>query len=91
MIMKGKKSMGNYYNQDFNDLRKEINGTTEGLSSEQAKKNQEKYGYNELSEGKKKTVLQIFLEQYKDFLVIILIWKMRKRLSLSKHFTLKIR
>ena len=71
--MKGKKSMGNYYNQDFNDVRKEINGTTEGLSSEQAKKNQEKYGYNELSEGKKKTVLQIFLEQYKDFLVIILI------------------
>lgn len=71
--MKGKKSMGNYYNQDFNDVRKEINGTTEALSSEQAKKNQEKYGFNELSEGKKKTVLQIFLEQYKDFLVIILI------------------
>lgn len=65
--------MGNYYNQDFNDVRKEINGTTEALSSEQAKKNQEKYGFNELSEGKKKTVLQIFLEQYKDFLVIILI------------------
>lgn len=65
--------MGNYYNQDFNDVRKEINRTTEALSSEQAKKNQEKYGFNELSEGKKKTVLQIFLEQYKDFLVIILI------------------
>ena len=29
--------------------------------------------FNELVEGKKKSTLQIFLEQYKDFLVIILI------------------
>lgn len=66
--------MKNYYNQDFNDVRQNINGTTDALSSEQAKKNQEKYGLNELSEGKKKTIFQIFLEQYKDFLVIILIF-----------------
>ena len=44
-----------------------------GLSSEEVAKRKEKYGPNELVEGKKKTVLQIFLEQYKDFLVIILI------------------
>ena len=42
------------------------------LKSEQARQNQEKC-FNELVEGKKKSTLQIFLEQYKDFLVIILI------------------
>ncbi|WP_290770777.1 calcium-translocating P-type ATPase, PMCA-type [Anaerofustis sp.] len=65
--------MKNYYNQSANDVKTAINGSTEPISSSKVKENQEKYGYNELSEGKKKSILQIFLEQYKDFLVIILI------------------
>ncbi len=48
-------------------------GRFDMLTSEQARANQEKYGFNELVEGKKKSVLHIFLEQFKDFLVIILI------------------
>lgn len=44
------------------------------LTSEQARVNQEKYGFNELIEGKKKSIFRIFLEQFKDFLVIILIF-----------------
>ncbi len=43
------------------------------LTKEQARQNQERYGPNELEEGAGKSTLQIFLEQFKDFLVIILI------------------
>ena len=43
------------------------------LTNEQAKKNQAEYGFNELAKKKGKGILQIFLEQFLDFLVIILI------------------
>lgn len=43
------------------------------LTGKQVKENQEKYGFNELVEGKKKNILKVFLEQFMDFLVIILI------------------
>lgn len=65
--------MNTYYHLSGEETMRKINGSTEPLTEEQVRKNQEKYGPNELVEGKKKTVLQIFLEQYKDFLVIILI------------------
>ena len=67
------REMKNYYQLSAEETMKELNGSTEPLTEEQVKEHKEKYGPNELVEGKKKTVLQIFLEQYKDFLVIILI------------------
>ena len=45
----------------------------EPLTAAQVTEHQKQYGYNELVEGKKKSTFQIFLEQFKDFLVIILI------------------
>lgn len=44
------------------------------LTSEQVKQNQKRYGFNELEEGKRKSVVRIFLEQFKDFLVLILLF-----------------
>ena len=65
--------MKNYYQLSAEETMKELNGSTEPLTDEQVREHKEKYGPNELVKGKKKTILQIFLEQYKDFLVIILI------------------
>ena len=44
-----------------------------GLTSSQAAERQARYGLNELQEGSKKSTLRIFLEQFADFIVIILI------------------
>ncbi|MFE8700633.1 calcium-translocating P-type ATPase, PMCA-type [Cytobacillus sp. FJAT-54145] len=51
----------------------ELNVTDKGLVSEEVAKRREQYGFNELAEGKRKTAIQVFFEQFKDFLVIILI------------------
>ena len=65
--------MRSYYQMSGEEVLQEVNGSLEPLTNEQVREHQEQYGPNELVEGKKKTILQIFLEQYKDFLVIILI------------------
>ena len=62
-----------YYQMDSDEARRQVNGSAEPLTEERVKANQEKYGPNELAEGKKKSVPLIFLEQFKDFLVLILI------------------
>ena len=61
------------YQKDKEEIIREFGTSWKGHSGEQAKEARKKYGSNELVELKKKTVVQIFLEQFKDFLVIILI------------------
>ncbi|WP_291575832.1 cation-translocating P-type ATPase [Clostridium sp. UBA4548] len=65
--------MENFYNKTIDQVLKTVGVTSLGLSKEEVNKRREQYGYNELTEGKKKTALEVFLEQFKDFLVIILI------------------
>ena len=55
------------------EVQEQVDSHPEGLSAAEVKQSREKCGWNELEEGKKKSAPQIFLEQFKDFLVIILI------------------
>ena len=65
--------MSQRYLQEPEQLYSEFNSGEQGLTSQQAVQNIEKFGSNKISEGKKKSPFIIFLEQFKDFMVIILI------------------
>lgn len=65
--------MKHYYLQTKDEVLKEFKTSIDGLSTKQAEENLAKYGKNALVEGKKKTAFQVFLEQFKDLMVIILI------------------
>lgn len=65
--------MKQFYQMSKDEVLNSLGVTTDGLSSEKAKELLEKNGKNVLQEGKKKSVLQVFLSQFADLLVIILI------------------
>ena len=65
--------MSEHYRKSSDEVMKALGVTDKGLSSEEVKKRHEQFGYNELAEGKKKSTMQVFFEQFKDFLVIILL------------------
>ena len=65
--------MKEWYHQTQEELCKELETCSEGLSSEAVAKHLEKYGKNAIAEARKKPVWLIFLEQFRDLLVIILI------------------
>lgn len=65
--------MKELYQMTSDEVRQKLNGKTEPLTNEEIAKRQQEYGLNELVEEKKKNVFQVFLKQFADFLVIILI------------------
>ncbi|KGR78211.1 cation-translocating P-type ATPase [Ureibacillus manganicus] len=62
-----------HYRESVQEVMKKLDVTQHGLTDYEVRMRHKKYGYNELKEGKQKNAVQIFLEQFKDFLVIILI------------------
>ncbi len=62
-----------WYKLTVEQTIKELNSSEQGLSGTEAKQRLEKYGKNKLEEKKRISPLKIFLNQFKSFLVIILI------------------
>lgn len=65
--------MQEWYRISSEQTVKEMNSRNEGLSQQEAKERLEQLGANELVEGKKKSIVQVFFSQFCDLLVIILI------------------
>lgn len=62
-----------WYKATKEEVYKELSSSEGGLSSAEAESRLKKYGKNELAEENRKSPFMIFLGQYKDFLVLILI------------------
>ncbi len=62
-----------YHAMDIEDVLRDLGVSEEGLSSEEAQRRLQEFGYNELVEREKVTLLQIFLNQFKDVFVVMLL------------------
>ncbi|KOY80511.1 cation-translocating P-type ATPase [Lysinibacillus macroides] len=65
--------MTEYHQQSATEVMKILNVTTQGLNDDDAQRRQQIYGYNVLEEGKKTSTWAVFIGQFKDLLVIILL------------------
>lgn len=65
--------MKNYWEQTLQELEEDLKTTNAGLDSAEALKRQEEYGLNQLQEGKTESILSVFLHQFADLLVVILL------------------
>ena len=61
------------YLQSVEDVFKGVQSSPSGLSSKEAADRLEKYGANTLQEGKKKSLLEKFVDQFKDFMILVLL------------------
>jgi P-type Ca2+ transporter type 2C len=65
--------MTEYYEQQLSDVYKALSTSEKGLSEEDADKRLKEYGPNQLKESRKISAVKIFISQFKDFIVWILI------------------
>ena len=63
-----------WFTKKIEQVEKELKTNIDkGLSDEKIKEKREIYGYNELQAKKKKSIFIKFLEQFKDFMIIVLV------------------
>ncbi|MEM3542710.1 MAG: cation-translocating P-type ATPase [Candidatus Methanomethylicia archaeon] len=62
-----------WHSMEINEILRELNTNLNGLTHEEAKKRLEKYGYNEIKTVKRRTPLQMFLDEFKDIFILLLI------------------
>ncbi len=65
--------MMSFFNKDKEFVLKEVKSSVKGLTTAESEERIAQYGENKLAEKKKKSPIIVFLEQFKDLLVIILL------------------
>ena len=62
-----------YHSKKIEEIFKELDTSKDGLTEAEAKKRQQQYGLNEIKSTKKISPLKIFINQFKSFVIYILI------------------
>ena len=65
--------MSDFHSLSLNDVFKKLNCTSRGLCDFEAAARQKNCGVNAISEQHKTSVFKLFLAQFKDFMVLLLI------------------
>lgn len=63
----------NFYQQSPENVLSSLNTTDKGLTSEEVKKKQEEHGYNELEQKDRQSLFSLFIDSFKDPMVIVLL------------------
>jgi Ca2+-transporting ATPase len=62
-----------WHSKTLEETMSELNVSKEGLTSQQAQERLKQYGSNELVAKKRKTALQMFLSEFKDIFILLLV------------------
>jgi Ca2+-transporting ATPase len=62
-----------WHAKSVEDTLRDLNANENGLTSEEVEARRKTYGYNELKEKKRRTALQMFLGEFKDIFILLLL------------------
>ena len=63
-----------YYNKKIEEIEKELETSSKGLTTKEADKRIAKYGKNLIPKKKKKSIAHIFFSEFKDPIIILLLF-----------------
>ena len=74
-----------FFDESLKDVYLRLNSSENGLTDDEAKLRVNKYGYNEFVQKSKHTALKIFINQFKNFLILLLIGAALISLFVGEH------
>ncbi|MFA9557619.1 cation-translocating P-type ATPase [Evansella sp. AB-rgal1] len=73
------------YQKSPEEVLTDVDSSIQGISNEEASKRLEKEGFNEIAEGEKASVWKLFLESFKDAMVVVLLIAAGVQLVLGEY------
>ena len=62
-----------WHAEEIDEVKRDLNAVSSGLASAEVQERLSKYGFNELQEKKRRTALHMFINEFKDVFILLLI------------------